>query len=99
MDLDLFSVAFFFRAIYCITGMDVLLIYVFLHTDPKVLLMKDLYHIYCLSLIPLHPEVKKSFTQQRLFFIRSKVFEMFAVPGFKEGPNDLAKILKVSSAP
>lgn len=67
--------------------MDVLLVYVFLHTDPKVLFMKDLSYIYGFSLISLHPEVKKSFTEQRLFFIRSKDFGTFAVLGFKEGPK------------
>lgn len=73
----------FFKAINYITGMDALLVYVFLHTDPKALFMKGV------SLIFFSPEVKKIFTEQRLFSIRSKVFKTFAVTGFKGGPKVL----------
>lgn len=59
--------------------MDALLVYAFLHADPKVQLMKGVSYICCLSLIFPLPEMEKSFTEQRLFSIRSKVFKTFAV--------------------
>lgn len=43
----------FFKAINCITGMHILLVYAFLHTDSKVLLMKGL--SYLLSLAHIFP--------------------------------------------
>lgn len=39
--------------------MDVLLVYVFLHTGPEVLFMMDLFYIYCLSLIHSTPKWKR----------------------------------------
>lgn len=56
--MDLF-VIFFSKAIDCITGTDALLVYVFLHTDPKILLMKGLSCI-SFSLVFSIPEVKNS---------------------------------------
>lgn len=70
--------------------MDVLLVYVFLHTDPKVLFVKGLCYVCYLSLSFPPPRNEKVSLEERVFFIRSKVFETFAVLDFKEGPQVLA---------